>query len=242
VPLEGVEQAGEVVAWDVVGRRPAEELAQQGGHRWAFIDEDPQVALGGSERERVGEAGQCGWFVVTSGMGERPQRLNFDDTAGPSLVGGQGVPASQERERLLGCLGGEQHPGQDQVLALAWVAGFVPGAQPGLPAASGSRISASTRPRPALPGPGAQRRSSARPRRGGRRPRPASAPAPPARWRPGWHPGRPTARTARRRPPRTPARPRPPAARPPQAAHRHAQRGIPTLVPPSGDATAPACP
>jgi hypothetical protein len=67
--LEGLNQPGEVVlrhgvdGWALLA--PAgQQLAHQGGHRRALVDEHPQVALGRGQRKRLGQRGQGAGLVA----------------------------------------------------------------------------------------------------------------------------------------------------------------------------------
>jgi hypothetical protein len=68
--LEGLHQPGEIVPRHGGGRRwallaPArQQLAHQGGHRRALVDEHPQVALGRGQRKRLGQRGQGAGLVA----------------------------------------------------------------------------------------------------------------------------------------------------------------------------------
>jgi len=69
------------------------ELAKQGGHRPAFVDEDPQPALGRRQGQRLGEGGQPALLIAGGVQGECLQRSELDDAGRALLRGGQVVQA-----------------------------------------------------------------------------------------------------------------------------------------------------
>ena len=71
---------------------------------------------------------------------ERLEGADFHQVAGPSLAGRLGTQPFQQPQRRLGGLGGEQHPGQHQVLALAGVAGLVGGGEAAGPDPAGGGV------------------------------------------------------------------------------------------------------
>ena len=107
------------------GRQPG----QQRAHRLAFVGEHPDIALRAAQGQRPGQGLRRGVLVAAGGQGQRLQRADLDEAAGPVLGGRRGEHFLHERERLSRALFGEQHPGQDQVLPFARVARFVDRAQ-----------------------------------------------------------------------------------------------------------------
>jgi hypothetical protein len=115
------------------------EPTQQAGHRGALVDEDAYIALGRGEAQRLGQGGQRATLVTAGGQGQGLERPDLDDAAHPCLRGRQVVQPPQKSERLLGCLPGEQDPGQDQVLGLPGIAGLVVRVQATLVRPAGGR-------------------------------------------------------------------------------------------------------
>ncbi len=137
---------GQAAERDLGGGLPGplggDQPAEQRGHRGAFVGEDPDVALGTGQHERPGQGIHRGGFLAAGGQGQRPQRADLDDAAGPGLADRDCVPPVQQRERLARKALGEQYPGQHQISRLAGVVRVVAGAEAALlrPAGGSSEI------------------------------------------------------------------------------------------------------
>ena len=128
--VERPQQPGQVVEWDgagggVFGPLGRDQPAEQGTHRRAFVGEDPDVALGTAEGERLGQGIHRGRVVAAGRQRQRLQREYLDDATHPALGGRCGVQPLQQRERLGGAVLREQHPGQHQILRLPGIARLV---------------------------------------------------------------------------------------------------------------------
>jgi hypothetical protein len=98
----------------------------------ALIGEDPHVALGAGEGERLGQGGDRAGLLPAGRQGQRLQRLDLDAAARPLLDHGQRLQPLQQLTRLVGPAVGEQHPHQHQMLRLPGIARLVAGAKAAL--------------------------------------------------------------------------------------------------------------
>jgi hypothetical protein len=104
------------------------------------------------EDEGLSQGGQRGRFVTAVGMGQCLEHQELDGALGPTLRRGQGRPRLQQLGCPFGCLLGEQHPRQDQVVTLVRVAWPILDGEAALPdpaaAASTWPLASSSRPAP----------------------------------------------------------------------------------------------
>ena len=135
----------------MAGPLGGDQPAQQRGHRRALVGEDPDIALGAGQRERLSQGIHRGGFLAAGRQRQRPQRAGFDDAAGPVLADRSRVQPVQQRECLAGLALGEQDPGQHEVPGLAGVVRLVVRAESGLlrpPGGSGQVALGQQQPRP----------------------------------------------------------------------------------------------
>lgn len=75
------------------------EPGEQGGHRRPIVDEDPDITLGSSQGQGIGQGGQRAGLVVAGRQGERLHHPHLDYAAGPLLGRGRGVQPLQQPQR-----------------------------------------------------------------------------------------------------------------------------------------------
>ena len=96
------------------------------------IEEDPDEPFGFGASQRVLERRERLVSVAGGLVGEGEEQLGFDGAALPPARLGGGEEALEQRDGVGGSAGGEQDPGEGEVLVLAEVAGLVVGGDTGL--------------------------------------------------------------------------------------------------------------
>lgn len=145
--VEAAGQQPEVSEWDVVGvdrrrRGRGDEIGQQLGHRLVLVEEDAEVPLGRSVRDRVRQRTQTSRLVAGGGEGQGTQCVDLDAASG-AVVGGRCDPeVLEDAERVVGPATGDEHAGQYEVCGLVDVARLVVASRPRW----ASHVAASTSP------------------------------------------------------------------------------------------------
>ena len=83
----------------IVGRRRTDQLTEQSGHRFAFISEDPDIALRCGERDRPSKRRHSGDRII-AGHRKRSKHLDLDHAPRSAILGGSNEEAVEQREHL----------------------------------------------------------------------------------------------------------------------------------------------